>query len=79
MWSLEFQDNRRIFQKQKVIDLSSWTQSYQWAKSDKIVAMEDGEDVDSFFCPAREATSVLMTDISDVRNMRYNTFAQYQK
>ena len=78
-WSKEYLLEDRKFITRPSIDLSLWTASYHWAKSNKIINEIDQIVNFEYHCPAGESIQATKEEIQSVIEMRWNTMDQFKK
>jgi hypothetical protein len=71
-------DQDRVIVRESTINLALWTKSYQWAKGNKTVSMEETGDFIEYYCPADDLIAVTNEDVLNVTNSRWNTFEQFK-
>ena len=78
-WSRAYENCDKIVIENVTLDLNMWFESYNWAKSNKIITSKESNDSIVYYCPPKDEVKVTTDDISNVLEMKWNTFDQYKK
>ena len=78
-WSTEYFHGDKKFIFSPTINLKQWTDSYNWAKSNKTVSSKKFENTTQYYCPPSDEFKVTNEDVLNVNEMRWNTFDQFKK
>ena len=78
-WSTQYKTKIREIVFTPTIPLTLWTSGYQWAKSNKVVTLNETDNVREYYCPIGEVSSCSEDEILNVSHMRWSTFEQFKR